>query len=128
MMIFRRLFRFEPQAADAGKAGIGGDQQHQLTSVSRVGPFEPVDLKDSLRLRPGLKGSARTVRVRVVRLSALAVLAGVLAAVVPSLGLSGSKPTFDSASQECAGRVEYASGLEAVFGRRATHAQAITFR
>jgi hypothetical protein len=66
------------------------------------------------------------VRVRVVRLSALAVVVGVLAAVVPSLGLSGS-PTFDSANQEC-GRVEYASGLEAVFGRRATHAQAIAFR
>ena len=74
-MIFRRLFRFEPKRP----TGIGGDQQHQLTSVSRVGPFERVDLKDSLRLRPGLGGSARTVRVRVVRLSALAVLAGVLA-------------------------------------------------
>jgi hypothetical protein len=67
------------------------------------------------------------VRVRVVRLSALAVVVGVLAAAVPSLGLSRSKPTFDSASQVC-GRVEYASGLEAVFGRRIAHAQAIAFR
>jgi hypothetical protein len=67
------------------------------------------------------------VRVRVVRLSALAVVVGLVAAAAPSLGLSHSKPTFASASQVC-DRVEYASGLEAVFGRRTTHAQAIAFR
>jgi hypothetical protein len=57
----------------------------------------------------------------------LAVVAAVVAVVVPSLGLSHSKPTFERAQQEC-GRVEYASGLEAVFGRRATHQQAIAYR
>jgi hypothetical protein len=67
------------------------------------------------------------VRVRVVRLSALAVVAGVVAALVPSLGFSHSRPGFESANQVC-GRVEYASGLEAVFGRRRGHQQAIDYR
>jgi hypothetical protein len=65
--------------------------------------------------------------VRVARLSALAVLAGALAALLPSIGSSHSKPGFESAAQTC-GRVEYQSGLEAVFGRRKNHQQAITYR
>jgi hypothetical protein len=47
--------------------------------------------------------------------------------LVPSLGLSKVKPSFESAAQAC-GRVEFVSGLEAVFGRRKTHQQAITYR
>jgi hypothetical protein len=46
---------------------------------------------------------------------------------MPSLGLSRSGPIADSAQQAC-GRVEYVSGLEAVFGRRKTHQQALAFR
>jgi hypothetical protein len=46
---------------------------------------------------------------------------------MPSLGLSRSGPVADSAQQAC-GRVEYVSGLEAVFGRRKTHQQALAFR
>jgi hypothetical protein len=46
---------------------------------------------------------------------------------MPSLGLSRSTPGFESAQQAC-GRVEFLSGLEAVFGRRKTNQQALTFR
>jgi hypothetical protein len=67
------------------------------------------------------------VRVRVARFSALAVVAGLAAAFVPSLGFSHAKPEFDSVRQTC-GRVEFQSGLEAVFGRRKNHQQAITYR
>jgi hypothetical protein len=67
------------------------------------------------------------VPVRVARLFALACLAGGLAGSVPSLGLSRSTPDFESAQQAC-GRLEFVSGLEAVFGRRKTHQQALTFR
>ena len=74
-----------------------------------------------MRLRWGESGT--TVAVRVPRLLALAGLAGAVAVLLPSLGLS--KP--QRAQQEC-GRVEYASGLEAVFGRKRTHQQAIDFR
>jgi hypothetical protein len=58
----------------------------------------------------------------------LACLACGLAGSVPSLGLSGSTPDFGSAQQACGNRLEFVSGLEAVFGRRKTHAQALTFR
>jgi hypothetical protein len=57
----------------------------------------------------------------------LACLAGGLAGSVPSLGLSRSTPGFGAAQQAC-GRLEFVSGLEAVFGRRKTHQQALTFR
>jgi hypothetical protein len=57
----------------------------------------------------------------------LACLACVLAGSVPSLGLSRST-SVGSAQQACGGRLEFISGLEAVFGRRKTHQQALTFR
>lgn len=57
----------------------------------------------------------------------LAGLAAGIAGLVPALGLSGSTPASQSAQQAC-GRLEFISGLEAVFGRRKTHAQAVTFR
>ncbi len=57
----------------------------------------------------------------------LACLAGGLAASVPALGLSRSTPGFESVQQAC-GRLEFVSGLEAVFGRRKTHQQALTLR
>ena len=65
--------------------------------------------------------------MRVARLCALAVMAAGIAVFVPSLGLSTSKPGFASVNQVCS-RVEFQSGLEAVFGRRATHQQAINLR
>jgi len=65
--------------------------------------------------------------VRVARLFVLACLVGGLAGSVPSLGLSRSTPGSGSAQQAC-GRLEFVSGLEAVFGRRKTHQQALTFR
>ena len=65
--------------------------------------------------------------MRVARFVALACLAGGLAGSVPSLGLSRSTPGFASVQQAC-GRVEFVSGLEAVFGRRKTHQQALTLR
>jgi uncharacterized protein (DUF697 family) len=65
--------------------------------------------------------------VRVARLFVLACLAGGLAGSMPSLGLSRSTPGFESAQQAC-GRVEFVSGLEAVFGRRKTHQQALRLR
>jgi len=67
------------------------------------------------------------VRVRVARFSALAV-AGAVAVLMPSLGLSRSTPVAKRAQQACGNRVEYVSGLEAVFGRRKTHQQALAFR
>ena len=57
----------------------------------------------------------------------LACLVGGLAASVPSLGLSNSTPVSKSAQQAC-GRLEFISGVEAVFGRRKTHQQALAFR
>ena len=72
-------------------------------------------------------GSGTTVPVRVARFLVLACLAGGLAGSVPSLGLSRSTPGFESAQQAC-GRLEFVSGLEAVFGRRKTHQLALTFR
>src|SRR5213075_1184543 len=66
--------------------------------------------------------------VRVARFSALAVVAGAAAILMPSLGLSHSTPVAKSVQQACGNRVEYVSGLEAVFGRRKTQQQALAFR
>jgi hypothetical protein len=65
--------------------------------------------------------------VRIARFVVLVCLGAGLAGSVPALGLSRSAPGFTSAQQAC-GRVEFVSGLEAVFGRRKTHQQALTFR
>ncbi len=65
--------------------------------------------------------------MRVARFLALACLVGGVAGLVPSLGLSGSAPGSAKAQQAC-GRIEFISGLEAVFGRRTTHQQALAFR
>jgi hypothetical protein len=54
-------------------------------------------------------------------------LAGLLAVATPSLGLSKSEPKSAGADDAC-GRVEFVSGLEAVFGRFRTHQQALAFR
>ncbi len=58
----------------------------------------------------------------------LAVLAGagLLAALAPGLG--ASKTAAPRQPEADCSRVEYANTLEAVFGRRSTHAQAITLR
>jgi hypothetical protein len=66
--------------------------------------------------------------VRVARFSALAIVASAAAILMPSLGLSHSTPVAKQAQQACGNRVEYVSGLEAVFGRRKTHQQALAFR
>jgi hypothetical protein len=63
--------------------------------------------------------------VRVARFAVLAVLAAAVAVVVPSHGLS--EPSSGQATGACT-RLEFVSGLEAVFGRRKTQAQAQTFR
>jgi hypothetical protein len=57
----------------------------------------------------------------------LACLAGGIAGSVPALGLSHATPGFASAQQAC-GRLEFVSGLEAVFGRRKTQQQALRLR
>jgi hypothetical protein len=57
----------------------------------------------------------------------LAACAGVVSIFVPGVGASQSTPSFARSQQAC-GRVEYVSGLEAVFGRRKTHQQALTLR
>src|SRR5436190_21696077 len=54
-------------------------------------------------------------------------LVGLASIAAPSLGLSSSGPKGARADDAC-GRVEFVSGLEAVFGRRKTHQQALTFR
>jgi hypothetical protein len=46
---------------------------------------------------------------------------------VPSLGASSSTPTAAQRADACT-RVEFLSGLEAVFGRFKSHQQALTFR
>jgi hypothetical protein len=56
----------------------------------------------------------------------VAAFGAVVAVMIPSLGTSG--PARSGRADQTCGRVEYASGLEAVFGRRATHQQAITYR
>jgi hypothetical protein len=65
--------------------------------------------------------------VRVARVLALAVCAGAVTIFAPGVGSSKSTPNFSRGQQAC-GRVEYVSGLEAVFGRRQTHQLALTFR
>ena len=65
--------------------------------------------------------------MRVARLVGLATLVGLVCIVVPSLGLSSSTPNALKKDDAC-GRVEFLSGLEAVFGRFKTHQQALTFR
>jgi hypothetical protein len=54
-------------------------------------------------------------------------LVGLVAVATPSLGLSKAGPRGARADDAC-GRVEYVSGLEAVFGRFKTHQQALAFR
>jgi hypothetical protein len=66
------------------------------------------------------------VRVRVGRLVTLAALVGSVAVLAPSLGHS-AKPSFMQGEQAC-GRLEFVSGLEAVFGRRRTNALALTLQ
>ena len=66
--------------------------------------------------------------MRVARFFALAVVAGVAAVLVPSLGFSHSTPAVKHVQQACGNRVEFVSGLEAVFGRRKTHQQALALR
>jgi hypothetical protein len=65
--------------------------------------------------------------VRVARVVGLATLVGLVCFVMPSLGLSSSAPNAAKAADAC-GRLEFVSGLEAVFGRFKTHQQALTFR
>ena len=65
--------------------------------------------------------------MRVARVFALAGLVGAVAIFLPGVGSSKPTPGFERAQQAC-GRVEFVSGLEAVFGRRQTHQQALTFR
>jgi len=66
--------------------------------------------------------------VRAARLASLAVLVGLLSVAVPSLGVSSSTPNVAKQATACGGRVEFVSGLEAVFGRFKSHQQALTFR
>jgi hypothetical protein len=63
--------------------------------------------------------------VRVGRLVVLAACVGAVAVMLPGLGTSA--PTGGKASIDC-GREEFVSGLEAVFGRRRTQAQANALR
>jgi hypothetical protein len=65
--------------------------------------------------------------VRAARLFATAAVIGLMAVATPSLGLSTSGPKGARADDAC-GRVEFVSGLEAVFGRFRTHQQALAFR
>jgi hypothetical protein len=65
--------------------------------------------------------------VRAARLFILASIVGLLAVVVPGLGESSSGPTKVRGQGAC-GRLEFISGLEAVFGRFKTHQQALAFR
>jgi len=55
-------------------------------------------------------------------------LVGLVAVSIPSLGLSTSAPPRAARADQACGRVEFVSGLEAVFGRFKTHQQALTFR
>jgi hypothetical protein len=65
--------------------------------------------------------------VRAARVFGFATLVGLVCIAVPSLGLSSSTPTAAQRTDAC-GRVEFVSGLEAVFGRFRTHQQALAFR
>ena len=77
-------------------------------------------------MRPPSRGSGTTVAVKGGRFLVLACLVVGLAGSVPSLGLSRPTPGLASAPEAC-GRLEFVSGLEAVFGRRKTHQQALAF-
>src|SRR5438552_10526993 len=55
-------------------------------------------------------------------------LVGLVAVSIPSLGLSTSAPPRAARADRTCGRVEFVSGLEAVFGRFKTHQQALAFR
>jgi hypothetical protein len=63
--------------------------------------------------------------VRAARFAVLVALAATISALVPSHGFS--KPASGQGTGAC-GRIEFISGLEAVFGRRKTHEQALAFR
>jgi hypothetical protein len=65
--------------------------------------------------------------VRVARLAGLAAVTGSVAVLIPGIGQSRSEPDFARAEQACP-RLEFVSGLEAVFGRRRTNAQALTLQ
>jgi hypothetical protein len=65
--------------------------------------------------------------VRAARLFGLAGLVALVCVAVPSLSLSSAAPAAAQGPNAC-GRVEFVSGLEAVFGRFKTHQAALTFR
>ena len=65
--------------------------------------------------------------MRAARLVTLASVVGLLAVVLPGLGESSPVPK-SARGQEACGRIEFVSGLEAVFGRLKTHQQALAFR
>jgi hypothetical protein len=65
--------------------------------------------------------------VRAARLLGFAGLVALVCVAVPSLGVSSAAPTGAQAPSAC-GRVEFVSGLEAVFGRFKTHQAALAFR
>jgi hypothetical protein len=69
--------------------------------------------------------SVRTPAVRVGRLVVLAACVAATAVMLPGLGTSA--PGAGKPSADC-GREEFVSGLEAVFGRRKTQAQANALR
>jgi hypothetical protein len=66
--------------------------------------------------------------VRAARLFGLALIVGVVCVGVPSLGLSAPSAAAPAQRADDCGRVEFVSGLEAVFGRFKSHQQALTFR
>jgi hypothetical protein len=65
--------------------------------------------------------------VRVARLAVFAAIVGSAAVLMPAIGQSRSGPSPAEAEQACP-RLEFVSGLEAVFGRRRTNAQALTLQ
>ena len=65
--------------------------------------------------------------MRAARLFGLALVVGFVCAAVPTLGLSSAKPNAVQGPNACS-RIEFVSGLEAVFGRFKTHPQALAFR
>ena len=65
--------------------------------------------------------------MRGARLFGLASVVALACVCVPALGLSSATPDAAAKDTACS-RVEFVSGLEAVFGRFKTHQQAITFR
>ena len=64
--------------------------------------------------------------MRAARLLGLAALVALVCVVVPSVGASRPAPNALGRADAC--RTEFVSGLEAVFGRFKTQAQAATFR